>query len=470
MSLQRFVIYTTPRSGAGYLLSMLNQVPGVSCHGDVFPAESVEGAKHEADEENYHEQLLRGVGEISLCGFCVTPFSDEEVFNETLHDPAVKKIVLERDLFSSYISSRQADLAQRSGLLASEAEQMDAKRYDRYGCLAHFDEEAFEVFRRRVTAFHRHIERVLIQTKQESLTLWYKGLCQGNRRQDVADFLGLDWPELSPEKMTVRMSSLPGPQRVDNPEEMKAYQERALWYRKPQLIPASPDIYLMPDGVRLILNTTLISKNIRVAILQGQYEKQEAKILRRTLKNGERYLEWGGGLGYLASNAALTGKCASITVVEASPDVYTYMKEILRVNQVHATTLNRLVGTDGADGESGTLYVNQHFWANSMVPGKVGKQKVQVEMASGNRLIREYRPTYLNCDIEGAEFEVFPELDLESVRKILVEVHEVPARGRTIDGFIHLLAQKGFVHVPKRSIDNVLFFRKKRLAWVPFLG
>lgn len=459
MSHQRFVIYATPRAGAGYLKSILNQVPRVSCQGDVFQVSET--------EESIDQQLMDEEGASTTRGLCLSPFSSERVLNETLHDPEMKKIILQRDLCASYISYRQAVQSKRSSLRGDETEPIGGKKDDRYGCQAHFDLGEFEKFRRQVTDFHRHIKTVLGQTGQEPLELWYHGLCLGNQRSAVADFLGLEWPDLSPGKTTVRMSSLPVAQRVDNPDELKAYQERDASHRKPEVIPAAPDVHTMPNGVRLILNSSLISDPVRTSILQGMYEKQEAKILRRTLRKRDRYLEWGGGLGYLASCAALTRQCRSITVVEASPDVFSYMKEILRINQVNATALNRLVGTEAMDGKKGTLYLNRHFWANSMVPKRTGKRKAEVLLASGKRLIDEHRPTYLNCDIEGSEFEVFPELDLRSVRKILVEVHEVPAKGRTLASFVQLLEQKGFVHLPEASIDNVLFFRRKR--WFDYL-
>ena len=65
-------------------------------------------------------------------------------------------------------------------------------------------------------------------------------------------------------------------------------------------------------------------------------------------------------------------------------------------------------------------------------------------------------------DIEGGEFELFPEIDLQTVRKIVIELHPRNAEREKTRSLISDLYARGFVAYKDASHGDVLCMERRK--------
>jgi FkbM family methyltransferase len=174
------------------------------------------------------------------------------------------------------------------------------------------------------------------------------------------------------------------------------------------------------QGVRLWLDPRWATPRLRDSIYRGYYENQEHDIVRATLSPGDRYLELGAGIGFLATCACQEIGAENVFVYEANPDLIQTIRRTTGDNGFSPHVTNAVLG-DGA----GTVdfYVNPDFWSSSLKP-EPGARRVSVPLRSFSEELEAVRPTYLTVDIEGGETALFDGLKLPSfVRTICLEVH-----------------------------------------------
>jgi FkbM family methyltransferase len=209
------------------------------------------------------------------------------------------------------------------------------------------------------------------------------------------------------------------------------------------------------DGLVLTLDGAWASDAIREAIYGGWYEVDERAILQRTLRAGDRYLEIGGGIGFIASFACRIVGSKAVTVFEANPRLTDVIAETARRNGFTPTVVNAVM-TDRS-GES-DFYLHEEFWKSSLVPSP-GATRITTSARSFEEELAALDPTYLMVDVEGAETKLLSMPIPASVRTICVEVHpELTGDGAT-QAMITSLAQRGFVVDWRLSRSGVVLLR-----------
>ncbi len=170
-------------------------------------------------------------------------------------------------------------------------------------------------------------------------------------------------------------------------------------------------------------------------IYKNGYERGEIALLRETLRRGDVVLDLGAGIGQSAIFSALkTGR--KVYAVEANPDLIPLIGENARLNRVDVEVIHGAVGASDGTAE---FYVASKFFESSLTPFPAAR-KVTVPKIGIKTLIEKVRPTYLNVDVEGAEYDVLPLVTKSDVRCISVEVHD-PNR---TPAFIKTMAENGF--------------------------
>lgn len=66
----------------------------------------------------------------------------------------------------------------------------------------------------------------------------------------------------------------------------------------------------------------------------------------------------------------------------------------------------------------------------------------------------------LICDIEGAEVDVIPEMDLSGVRAAIIELHPQWIGSKGVAAVFNAMMQAGLVYFPKWSNAKVVTFRR----------
>jgi FkbM family methyltransferase len=219
------------------------------------------------------------------------------------------------------------------------------------------------------------------------------------------------------------------------------------------------------NNVVLHLDHPAISAKLRERIAKGLYEKQEAKCILQASQEGDRLLEVGAGIGYISSLAGLTGRFESILVVEANPDLIPIIKKHHTLNHVQARLINAAaVGTPASADQHVAFYIRKDFWASSMSPKPPGyTRRVDIPKLCMQDLIREFKPTFFVCDIEGGELGLIPQLSFDGVAKVMIELHQRVIGRKGMQTIFDAMSAKGFHYDQWHSCGSVvLFSRVKR--------
>ncbi len=86
---------------------------------------------------------------------------------------------------------------------------------------------------------------------------------------------------------------------------------------------------------------------------------------------------------------------------------------------------------------------------------------VEVPAVRLDDLLAEIRPSVLICDVEGAETQLFDDVDLSSVQTVVVEVHPKLIGWDGVRRLIQALFDAEFILHTRISIKNVLLFRRE---------
>lgn len=177
-------------------------------------------------------------------------------------------------------------------------------------------------------------------------------------------------------------------------------------------------------GVKFIDDETIISPRVRTSITSGRYESKEADQVEKLLKDGDRILEIGGGLGFISTIAARDPRVRSVLCFEADPRLVSYIKAVHELNDIKKVKVHNSALVTNLSKTELTFYIRKDFWGSSFSQ-KAGEYEstATVPTQSFNQVVESYRPTFIVCDIEGAELDLFLNARLLGVTRVLMEIH-----------------------------------------------
>jgi FkbM family methyltransferase len=158
----------------------------------------------------------------------------------------------------------------------------------------------------------------------------------------------------------------------------------------------------------------------------GVYERPEIAGLSSVIRPGDRVLELGAGLGIISALAGrAAGQSGRVLSYEANPDLISDTQAFFASNGIANVTLVNAVLVNEADPATRQFHLAGSFAESSLlgVEGRGSKGKVTVSAESLPRVLSEFQPDVLICDIEGAEIELFPAFPPSSLRAAVVELH-----------------------------------------------
>ncbi len=192
-------------------------------------------------------------------------------------------------------------------------------------------------------------------------------------------------------------------------------------------------------GLDLLVPGDVVSPNLIGHIALGQYESQECHFIQQDLVPEDRVLDIGAGLGLVSLVAHRACPGVVVAVVEANPQLVPLLRENLAAHGCGAQVIHGLAALQQGEAD---FYLAVEFWASSRRPGAGVAAKVRVPEHDLRKIMAETRPTILAMDVEGAESELLPELDLSGLRRLIVELHpEVYGPTRQYSLVSGLLAQ-----------------------------
>lgn len=221
--------------------------------------------------------------------------------------------------------------------------------------------------------------------------------------------------------------------------------------------------HLISRGIRFPLNPDELRGKSVAALREGRYELREAEAALRIVRTGDVVLELGGGIGFMSTLLATHRKIEHVHVFEANPELTPYITSVHEANHVtNATVHNALLGDTAGKVP---FYVRRNFLASSVVENVTASpvlRTTEVEMRSAEPVARDLGATLLICDIEGAEIDVLPKMDLSGLRAAIVELHPQWIGASGVNAVFEAMIKAGLAYYPKTSTQKVVTFRR---AW-----
>jgi len=226
---------------------------------------------------------------------------------------------------------------------------------------------------------------------------------------------------------------------------------------------------LPPVAVRYFLgrSTSVTIAGIRVpvpgdisAVLQDElvryrsYETAEIDILQARLTKRDVVLEVGTGLGLVASYCARRIGSHRVFTFEANPSMAPLIRDTFALNGVWPELQ---LGTLGSRGEARPFYVERDFWASSTIRRSAEATAIEVPVLPVNEVLQRIRPTFLLIDIEGGECELLKCMDLQSIQKVVVELHPDVTGLQAAEEVSERLTEAGLTICRTDSRANLLY-------------
>ena len=179
---------------------------------------------------------------------------------------------------------------------------------------------------------------------------------------------------------------------------------------------------LIPFRNIIVVHSDLYYESLLNSLWRNTYENSEINLCLEHIGENETVLELGASMGGVSSVVLKNKHVKRYVCVEANPDLVHVMQKNHSINGVTAEIRNAAVVGQKCQ-EFMKFYVRDNFLGSSISDTLSYTKEYDVPVVAFSDLLEEVEPTFICCDIEGAEFEAFQNIDLKSVRKICVELH-----------------------------------------------
>lgn len=141
------------------------------------------------------------------------------------------------------------------------------------------------------------------------------------------------------------------------------------------------------QGVGLPADPEVIPGEVLKLLYEGQYEKEEALLCRQVLRQGDRVLELGGGIGFISSLCAQICGSDNVLTYEANALVQPVIQETHKINGVTPQLRMRAIGVTSGKAQ---FFVNENIISSSLVDRKFGGD-VAIDCDGLSEVIDEFR-------------------------------------------------------------------------------
>ena len=228
---------------------------------------------------------------------------------------------------------------------------------------------------------------------------------------------------------------------------------------------------IQTQGIKIPFDPQIITPKIEKPMRNNRYEGGECTTLRRILREGDRVLELGAGVGLCSTVAGSAPGVEKVIAVEANPDLIPLIAETHKLNDItNVEVLNGVVSNNS--NLTCDFYIRPDFWASSMEPdSRKYIRKERLPSYSIHALIAELNPTVIVCDIEGGELGLFDDADLSNVREMVLELHPKVYGTEGYARITGALAAKGLdLAEDNKEGSSVQLFERKQDKLAPRSG
>ncbi len=220
--------------------------------------------------------------------------------------------------------------------------------------------------------------------------------------------------------------------------------------------------FIRSRGMKIPKHPQLTTGRVRGALREGTYERKECDAVMRVVREGDKVLELGGGLGYMSTLLSVKKKVEKVISYEANPTLIPYIHSVHEANNVkNVEVRNALLSPEAGDPVE--FYIRENFLGSSMdfdaEPDTV-KDIVEIQKHAIAPILDDLKPDVLVCDIEGAEAMLLPAADWTGIRVAIIELHPQWIGQEGVQKVFDAMHKAGLTYFPKASEAKVVTFRK----------
>ncbi|MBL0358833.1 MAG: FkbM family methyltransferase [Chitinophagaceae bacterium] len=239
-------------------------------------------------------------------------------------------------------------------------------------------------------------------------------------------------------------------------------QEKIRWHFQQKIISVTKFFYstfigkVKVEGIYLPVKYSY-SNRVFQFIIKGEYERPEIECVKKHLTTNDRVVEFGSGLGLLSAYCALITGNDNVHTFEGNEKLATIIQETYSLNKVNPSITFSLVGN-----EKKQVAFNvepKDVWASSVITKSATSRVVLKNQLKANDIIAAHQPTFLIIDIEGAEQDLLPTLDLANVKKLQIEFHPLVYGDETMKKLMAIIESKGFVKESDDDPQSFYFYK-----------
>lgn len=212
-------------------------------------------------------------------------------------------------------------------------------------------------------------------------------------------------------------------------------------------------------GVSVPLAPDDVSPVIWEALTSSSYEAKEAKWVSRAVRQNDRVLELGSGLGVITSLIARVPG-VQVWAFEANPVTAALAHRVIAANDIANVVLQHGLLTAGIP-QSYSFYIRKDLWMSSMdINQGPYERKISITSQNIDDFIETYAINVLVMDIEGAERDLLGNAALIGIERIFLELHDHLYGLSGVRDITMALASKGFSYDPRGSNGPCVLFAK----------
>lgn len=204
----------------------------------------------------------------------------------------------------------------------------------------------------------------------------------------------------------------------------------------------------------------LLTPRVRESLLKQRFESKEADQVTKLIKQDDRVLELGAGLGFISAVAGLAEPDATILSYEANPRLIPYIAAVHQMNHLgNCRVVNAALTSSitALQKKQATFYLRRDFWGSSFSAAPNDwYDTTSVPLHSLNAVIEAFQPTFIVCDIEGAELDVFLNATLSGVTRVLLEIHSKTLTRRGVKTLFDAFSSRDFHYDQHHSSGSVV--------------
>ncbi len=221
-----------------------------------------------------------------------------------------------------------------------------------------------------------------------------------------------------------------------------------------------PTGFIHSRGMKFPKDPDIMQGKIRRLLRENAYEAKESEAALRVVREGDVVVELGGGIGYMSTLVATKRAIKSVHVFEANPNLIPYIKSVHAANGVtNAHVTNAILGPRKGSAD---FYVREPMLGSSLtvLEGEVDPPATKVDVLDAKATFKDIGATVLICDIEGAEVDLIPSIDLTGLRAAIIETHPQWIGPEGINKVFRAFMDAGLAYYHRGSHGKVLAFRK----------